>query len=179
VVSWAGRFNLTAHRAPDSVVRRLVLDAAALLRVLPRFEAMVDLGSGAGFPGLPMAVLAPERRFLLVESRERRHHFQRAAVRELGLPNVAARRGRAEELEPEPQPLVLAQAMGAPSRVLPWMLPWALPGGCLVLPGGDAPPEPGRHGEIEDVQILRYQVPLGGPARTVWIGRVRGPREAR
>lgn len=179
VASWGGRFNLTGHRTPGAVVHRLVLDAAALLRALPPFEAMVDLGSGAGFPGLPMAVLAPDRRFLLVEARERRHHFQRAAIRDLALHNVEARRGRAEELEPQPAPLVLAQAMASPSRALEWMLSWALPGSYLVVPGGEASPEPGDLREVEDVQVVRYEVPLGGPARTVWIGRVRGSGEGR
>ena len=86
---------------------------------------MVDLGSGAGFPGLPIALLHPERTVTLVESRERRHHFQRAAVRELGIANAVLRLGRAEVLFPEPSSLVMAQAMASPQQVVAWMLPWA------------------------------------------------------
>jgi 16S rRNA (guanine527-N7)-methyltransferase len=172
---WSERMNLTAHQTPEGVVRRLVLDAAALLRALPPFESAADLGSGAGFPGLPMAVLAPERSFVLVEARARRHHFQRAAIRELRLENVQARLGRAESLPPEPCAAVLAQAMAQPRRALAWMLPWAREGGLLAIPGGEHAPEPGESAEIDCTEVRTYQVPLEGPRRTLWLGRRRVP----
>jgi 16S rRNA (guanine527-N7)-methyltransferase len=91
---WAQRANLSSHRDVESIVARLILDAAALSQCLPLAATLVDLGSGAGFPGLPIAVLRPESAVLLVEAREKRHHFQRAAVRELGLRNVEMLCGR-------------------------------------------------------------------------------------
>ena len=66
--------------------------------------------------GLPLAILHPRRRVTLVESRERRHHFQRAAVRELGLGNVEPQLGRAESLEARPHDAVVAQAMARQGR---------------------------------------------------------------
>jgi 16S rRNA (guanine527-N7)-methyltransferase len=174
--SWALRMNLTGHRRAEAVVRRLILDAAALLGVLPRFTSLADLGAGAGFPGLPLAILAPEARVVLVEARLRRHHFQRAAVRELGLPLVLARRGRIEETPPEPAEIVVAQAVARPAEVLRWMRPWCRPGGLLAIPGGEAAPDPldgGTPPEDLSPQILEYRVPLGGPLRTVWTARLR------
>jgi len=168
---WSQRINLTGHREPSAIVRRLLLDAAALLNALPEFSTTADLGSGAGFPGLPLAILRPKAPVVLVEARERRHHFQRAAIRELGLPNVVAWRGRVEILEPEPSSLVLAQALGPPRQVLDWMLPWAKIGGLLAIPGGEEPPDPGYHPGAADVRIAHYRVPLGGPARTLWMAR--------
>ena len=173
---WAPRTNLTGHREPEEILRRLVLDAAALWKALPGAASMVDLGSGAGVPGLPIAILAPDVQVLLVEARLRRHHFQRAARRELGLENVSLRRGRIESLEPEPADLVVAQAVAAPQRVLPWMLPWARAGGWLAIPGSEQAPEPlaeaGLAAErVAEARIVRYRVPLDGPERTVWLAR--------
>jgi 16S rRNA (guanine527-N7)-methyltransferase len=168
---WGQRINLSGHRDVDSIVARLILDAAALATHLPSVASLVDLGSGAGFPGLPIAVLRPDCSLLLVEAREKRHHFQRAAVRELGLRNVAVLRGRAESLPPQPCGSVIAQAIAEPSRALRWMLPWAEIGGWLALPGGESPPEVGEHPDVIPSGIVSYRVPGGGPSRTLWLGR--------
>jgi 16S rRNA (guanine527-N7)-methyltransferase len=171
VARWTRRIDLTGHGTPEEAVRRLILDALALARAAPPFESLADLGSGAGFPGLPIAIRYPDRRVTLIESRERRHHFQRAAARELGLANVDPLRGRAEELEPRPHAAVVAQALGAAGAVLGWMLRWARPGAHLLLPGGPAPPRPPAHPQVIDAEVVSYSVPLGGPKRTLWIGK--------
>ncbi len=168
---WAERMNLTGHRGAEAVIRRLVLDALALASVLPRAQGVVDLGSGAGFPGLPLAILHGEWRLTLVEARARRHHFQRAAIRALGLPNVEPLLGRAETLPARPHDLVLAQAMAQPEQALVWMTRWAAPGGHLVIPcRREAPPVPLPAG-IVAVAVRPYRVPLGGPERAAWVGR--------
>lgn len=175
VASWAPRINLTGHRSLEAVARRLVLDAAALVAALPEPpRSLVDLGSGAGFPGLPIAILRPDCRVHLVEAKERKHYFQRAAVRELALSNVVCSRGRVEELVPEPAGLVVAQALAPPSRVLEWALPWVEAGGTLAIPGAEQPPSPGSDPRIEATEVIRYRVPLGGPKRTLWLARRRG-----
>ncbi len=171
VATWGERINLTGHRGELAVVRRLVLDAVALLRVAPHFESLVDLGSGAGFPGLPIAILRPEIEITLVEARQRRHHFQRAICRELGLANVKAVRGRAEELPAIQHRAVVAQAVAQADRVLGWMLPWAAPNGWLVIPGGENPPKLSATHDIRDIEVRSYQVPESGPERTLWLAR--------
>jgi 16S rRNA (guanine527-N7)-methyltransferase len=174
VESWANRINLTGHRGAEAVVRRLVLDAAALSCALPEHDGVADLGSGAGFPGIPLAILSPAASFILVEARQRRHYFQRAALRQLDIANVEARRGRVEELPPTPCSLVIAQAVAKPALVVDLMLPWGQRGGYLVIPGGVEAPDPGPHAAIYDSRVGSYQVPLGGPRRSLWIGRIRG-----
>jgi len=172
VDQWGSRINLTGHRGLDAIVRRLVLDAAALIAVLPDVVSLADLGSGAGFPGLPIAILRPWSRVTLIESREKRHHFQRAACRSLRLANAIALRGRAEQLDPEPHGAVIAQAMARPAAALPAMLRWVELDGLVFIPGGADPPE------IDDPRVAadgvrRYRTPLGGPRRSLWIGRRR------
>ena len=170
LAQWSVRMNLTAHRDAEAVVRRLILEAVALDRQLPEVSSMVDLGTGAGFPGLPIALLHPERTVTLVESRERPHHFQRAAARELEIGNAVLRLGRAEELPPEPHALVTAQAMATPHQAVIWMLPWAEPGGILALPLSEAQPPPGSMEGIGAESVSSYTVPLGGPRRALWLG---------
>jgi hypothetical protein len=117
-------------------------------------------------------VLGPERLVTRVEARLRRHHFQRAAIREIGLANARPLLGRIEEIEPEPHAAAVAQAMARPAVAVERMLPWVEPGGWILVPGGErAPVVPERPG-LEPVRCVRYQVPAGGPSRTLWLGRV-------
>lgn len=172
VVAWGSRINLTGHADAEQVARRLILDAAALQTVLPALSPVADLGSGAGFPGLPMAILSPDRSFVLVEARERRHHFQRHVVRSLALENVVCVRGRFEKLTPRLCALVLAQAVGSRVDLAPMMLRWAQPGGIIAIPGGALGRESGPSPGIKASEIRTYAVPAGGPSRTVWLGRL-------
>ena len=169
---WNERINLSGHRSATDLMARLVLEALALSIQLPASVAsLVDLGSGAGFPGLPLAIARPEMRTCLVDSRERRHHFQRAAIRALDVGNVRAVRGRIELLAPEPAQVVVAQAVAPPPAVLQAMLAWAEPGGFIVIPGSEEPPDPGPHPQLIQTEIRHYQAPLDGPKRTLWIGK--------
>lgn len=171
VASWGQRINLSGHRTPEGVVRGLVLEALALLQIMPAFESLADVGSGAGFPGLPIAIVRPAARVTLIESRERRHHFQRAMRRELGLANAQPLLGRAEELPARPHDVVVAQAAAAPGRALRWMQRWVAPGGRLLLPASAGAPNP----ELPEGLVLEatraYRAPGPGPARILLILR--------
>ena len=163
--------NLTGHRSLEAIIERLILDAAALAQVLPEFGSLADLGSGAGLPGLPVAILRPQCPVTLVESRERRNHFQRAAVREIGIRNARPLRGRAEELEATPHAAVIAQALARPERALAWMVRWAEPGGLLLIPGGKTPHQVPELPDVCFETCLRYRAPGRPSDRSVWIGR--------
>lgn len=167
---WSKTVNLTGHRTLNEIVKRLVLDAAALAVHLPEVTSLADIGSGAGFPGLPIAILRQGTRVVLVESRERRHHFQCEAIRVLGLENVQARLGRAEQLD-EPQcSAAIAQAV-APSDAVPLLLHWVRPGGLLLFPGSERAPELPQDPRLVVEKRVQYRVPCGGPIRTLWMAR--------
>ena len=107
---WNRRFNLTAITDPDSMVSHHVLDSLAVHRYL-HGDAIADVGTGAGFPGLPLALVNPERRFTLIDSNGKKVRFVSHAVRTLGLMNVEPLQARAEMLRPErPFDTVLARA---------------------------------------------------------------------
>lgn len=170
VERWSVRMNLTGHRDLGAILGRLVLESAALCGVLPGCSSAVDLGSGAGFPGLPIAILRPHCNVTLVESRERRHHFQRTAIRALALENVQALRARIED-RATPHELVVAQALANADRALDLMVPWAERGGWIALPGTEARRESLQHPDLEYVESRTYQSPAGGPRRSVWLAR--------
>ncbi len=176
---WSKRINLTGHRTAADIVRRLILDAAALTAQLPEIASLADIGAGAGFPGIPVAILRANCRVTLVESRERRHHFQRQVLRQLGLDNVRAELGRAEALEPSIHAAAIAQAVAQPADALPLLLPWVGSGGWMFFPGSTPPPAiPEGDLRARFEPCATYQVPLGGPERALWIARKVSERSA-
>ena len=97
---WNRAFNLTAVRDPEAMVVRHVLDS---LSILPWVEGprVLDVGSGAGLPGIPLAIVRPEFEFCLLDSNGKRTRFLTQVVVELRLNNVSVVRGRVEDYRPE------------------------------------------------------------------------------
>jgi 16S rRNA (guanine527-N7)-methyltransferase len=84
---WNRTYNLTAIRARNDMLTHHLLDSLSIHRDL-HGSTVADVGTGAGFPGLPLAVVNPERRFTLIDSNGKKIRFVQHAVRELGLANV-------------------------------------------------------------------------------------------
>jgi 16S rRNA (guanine527-N7)-methyltransferase len=180
LIDWGKSTNLTGHRSVPGAIKHLVVGALALQKAVESQvgvgsrRTLVDLGSGAGFPGIPLAIANSHSSVVLVESRERRHHFQRAVRRELGLANLDPRLGRIEALPPSPADWVIAQAVASPPRVLAWAMEWVQPGGILVIPGGAQPPDPGPHPALVESGTFHYSVPGGSPTQSLWWCRRMG-----
>ena len=96
---WNRAYNLTAVREPEAMVVRHLLDS---LSILPWLEGprVLDGGSGAGLPGIPLAVARPEYEFCLLDSNGKRTRFLTQATAELRLPNVSIVRSRVEDYQP-------------------------------------------------------------------------------
>ena len=117
---WSGKLNLVSAVDQGAVWDRHLVPSLRLRATLlgVRHESVVDLGSGAGFPGIPLAITSPTSRFTLVESRRRRASFLRAAIRELSLKNAEVVNERIEEWRPKSRAdVVLARAVADPERV--------------------------------------------------------------
>ena len=99
LAKWNKVFNLTAIREPLQMVSAHLLDSLAVLRELPPGR-LADIGSGAGLPGIPIAIAEPDRPIFLVEANQKKGAFLRQAVIELGLRNSAVHIGRAETWRP-------------------------------------------------------------------------------
>ena len=107
LLKWNARTNLTAIRDPEEIVRRHFGESLFAAQHLGPPEqlpnTLLDLGSGAGFPGLPIALLHPEIHVTLAESQNKKSTFLREAVRTLGLQNVEIWPARAESMPPTRQ----------------------------------------------------------------------------
>lgn len=130
---WNRAYNLTAVRDPADMVHRHVLDSAAALPFL-HGRRMLDAGSGAGLPGLVLAVLTPQTRWVLAESTGKKARFLEHAVRELGLSDrVAVHAGRVEACRPDAGfDTVTARALADLAQLVRWTAPALAPGGRLV-----------------------------------------------
>ncbi len=169
---WSKRMNLTGPRDALELADLLILPPFAWAQWLPEApQTIADLGSGAGFPGFPLAFCFPRARVVLVEARERRHYFQRAVCRELALSNVEPLLGRMEKLPPRTSDLVVAQALAPPRRALTLMRRWAAPGATLAIPLGVDAPAP-EDPELEQPREIKYQVPGVGRVAKLWLARV-------
>ncbi len=96
---WNARINLTAIRDPDAMVAGHILDSLAV-RHLVRGPAVIDVGTGAGFPGLPLAIADPGLDITLLDSNGKKISFVRHMIGELGITNATAVRARAESYAP-------------------------------------------------------------------------------
>jgi len=142
LLAWNTHTNLTAIKAPEEVYVRHFLDSLALARhwgAAP--ESLVDIGTGAGFPGLPLKSLRPEIELILLDSVGKKTAFLRHVVEQLGLTNVRIITGRAEDLgrdphERERHSVVTARAVGALSVLAEYGLPLLRIGGLLLAPKG-------------------------------------------
>ena len=118
LLRWNRAYNLTATTDPQVVVSRHLLDSLAVLPWLSGRRA-IDLGSGAGLPGLPLAIAEPGRHWDLVDSAGKRVRFMRHAVRRLGLENAAVHHCRIEAFEPaQPADEMTARAVAPLQRLL-------------------------------------------------------------
>lgn len=99
LLKWNATHNLTAIKDPLLIVSHHLLDSLAILPYLDK-GAMVDVGSGGGFPGIPVAICQPDRPVVLNDSNGKKATFLRQAIIELGLPNAAVHAGRVEEWRP-------------------------------------------------------------------------------
>ena len=93
---WNAVYNLTAVRDPADMVERHLLDSLAVAPFV-RGDSLADLGTGAGLPGIPLAILNPDRQHVLIDSNGKKTRFLREAVRTLALANVRVEQSRVED----------------------------------------------------------------------------------
>ncbi|EGY33387.1 glucose-inhibited division protein B [Aggregatibacter actinomycetemcomitans serotype e str. SC1083] len=125
---WNKAYNLTSVRDPQDMLVKHILDSLVVSPYL-QGDRFIDVGTGPGLPGLPLAIINPDKRFVLLDSLGKRISFIRNAVRELGLTNVTPVLSRVEEYQPEEKfDSVLSRAFASLKDMTEW---------CRHLPKSD------------------------------------------
>ncbi len=165
LVEWNGRFNLTAIRDEDGIRTKHFLDSLSCHLVLrdrpPR--RLIDIGTGAGFPGIPLKVIYPNMQLTLVESVGKKVEFCRHVVQVLGLEKVDVLQARAEEVGQMPAhrekyDWAVARSVAQMSTLAEYLLPLARVGGAMLA-------QKGQNGPAETQQAERACQILGGHLR--------------
>jgi 16S rRNA (guanine527-N7)-methyltransferase len=136
---WNQRMNLTAIRERPAQITKHLLDSLTLQPHL-RGERIADIGTGAGFPGLPLAIVNPERRFTLIDSTAKKLRFVDHSVQLLGLTNVETVHTRAEEYRPKDRfDSIVSRAIGPVEQFVKWTGHMCVGGGRLLAMKGRYP----------------------------------------
>ena len=140
LLDWNTRFNLTAITDPQEVLLKHFLDSLSLLTVYDRPTArLLDIGSGAGFPGIPLKLVRPQWQITLLEATGKKVTFLRHMITTLQLEQIEVVQGRAEELAHRPEyrasfDIVTARAVAALPILLEYCAPYCRVGGAILLP---------------------------------------------
>ena len=140
-MEWNQKFNLTAIRDVEGIEIKHFLDSLSVVRALPegsKPNAMIDIGTGAGFPGIPLKILYPEAKLTLVESIKKKAGFCEQLAEKLELSDVIVSTARAEEIGQDKlhraqYDLVLARAVAKMPILVEFLLPLATLGGLVVM----------------------------------------------
>ncbi|MEM6531294.1 MAG: 16S rRNA (guanine(527)-N(7))-methyltransferase RsmG [Myxococcota bacterium] len=131
VQHWSPRLNLTAIRDPERAAWRHYRDSLEPLRVL-NTGPWADIGSGAGFPGVPLAIVRPDVELTLVEPRRKRVSFLKTVVAELALDNTTVVEGRSSDAPPQAFAGVVTRATFSQGDELKALANWCAPGGWVI-----------------------------------------------
>lgn len=163
LAKWNRTYNLTAIREPERMVTHHLLDALAVLPQLPERAGLrvLDVGSGGGVPGLPLAIARPDWRVVLVDANHKKAAFLTQAAIELGLPNAEAHAIRVEDFAPDaPFDVVISRAFSDLTTFAATSARHLAPRGWLVAMKGVHPDE-------ELAELPREIVVVAKPALTV------------
>jgi len=177
MLRWNRSIRLTAITAPEEVAVKHILDSLFLLRFSPFPGRILDFGSGAGYPGIPLAAALPGSRVTLLESSGKKCAFLSHALRMLSLNNAEVVQARLEpggHLTIGRFEHILTRATLPPGKAVPLLLPYLVPGGRLLLMSGPGRGK-GKEGkgegkgllEAATVRTVRFELPLRMGSREI------------
>ncbi|MCV7302172.1 16S rRNA (guanine(527)-N(7))-methyltransferase RsmG [Mycobacterium barrassiae] len=181
--------GLIGPREVERLWDRHLLNSAAIAELLPAEARVADIGSGAGLPGIPLALARPDLRVTLIEPLLRRSDFLHEVIDELEI-DVTVVRGRAEERTVRQQvgemDAAVSRAVASLDKITKWSMPLLRPGGqMLAIKGERAEDEAREHRRVMtslgavDVRVRKCCADFLDPPATVVVARRRSPDEHR
>lgn len=181
LLRWNQRINLTSIKKREEAIEKHLIDSLLLLPYLDKTKKIIDLGSGGGLPGIPLAIASPSMEVVSVDSIGKKINFQKHIKRLLSINNLRIIQCRAEmldqtTLEGQSCDLVVARAFTSIETLLEYATPWLKPGGRVIAmkgPAGDkeltsASPLVRQSG-FTDPLVVSHQLPFSNAERQLLI----------
>ena len=160
LLEWNKTFNLTGIKDPADIIIKHFVDSLTPLPYLDRSGRLLDIGSGAGFPGIPLKIGAPQLQVHIVDARRKKTSFLKHLIRTLELKGVTALHSRAEEMEQPEQPfqVIISRAFRRLEPLIKLVSPLMKPGNMLVaMLGPTANEEQSRFQALASVENLEIK----------------------
>lgn len=137
LIEWNQKMNLTAIVEPNEIILKHFIDSLTIYSYTKNKKSVLDIGTGAGFPGIPLKILQEETNFTLLDSLNKRITFLQEVISKLELQNIEAIHGRAEEVvkqenKRESYEIVTSRAVARLNTLLEYMLPFVKIGGLCI-----------------------------------------------
>ncbi len=139
LLEWNEKINLTAITDPKEIILKHFIDSITISKYIEKKDKVLDIGTGAGFPGIPLKIINKENEFTLLDSLNKRITFLNDVIQKLNLEKICAIHGRAEEFikksgERESYNIVTSRAVAKLNVLLEYMLPFTKIGGrCICM----------------------------------------------
>lgn len=186
---WNRKTNLTAITLLSEVAIKHVVDSLAIARWIHPEASVLDVGSGGGFPGIPLKILMPSLSVTLIDSSRKKNSFQRHVIRTLGLVNIAAWQTRVEALSANPDQIrggnsvfsiIVCRAFTELSHFVEMAMPLLAPAGKIIAMKGRLSSEEladvsnlifrlSQAGTVLNSQTISYNLPFLGAERYLYI----------
>lgn len=165
LLEWNEKINLTAITEQNDIILKHFIDSITINKYIEQSNSIIDIGTGAGFPGIPLKIMNQNKKITLVDSLNKRINFLNEVCKEISLENIQCIHARAEELASdleyrENYETVVSRAVARLNVLIEYMLPFVKKGGlCICMKG------PNIDGELEDAKNA-IKV-LGGKIKSV------------
>ena len=143
LLDWNEKINLTAITEPKEVITKHFVDSLSITQYINEIDRILDIGTGAGFPGIPLKIVLEKNEITLLDSLNKRINFLNEVIEKLELKNIQAIHGRAEEFNKidgnrESYDIVVSRAVAKLNVLLEYMLPFVkLNGRCICMKSAD------------------------------------------
>lgn len=179
LLTWNSRVNLTSIKNPTRIVRLHFVDSLAIAPFISPIGRILDVGSGAGFPGIPLKIISPKKEVILVEPQRKKANFLREVIRSLKIVGMEVVEERAEKLNPQKIGLfseVVTRALGSPDLFLRISYPLLSTGGRSLIMHGPTGAGLFRSKKLQclkaafgEGRLEDYNLPIGNEKRTLLI----------